>query len=77
MQDDALLGTFRWQCITCSCLEAIRAGDEYGASYLLHVDNSAARGVVWLATGMFRSSTPSASETRYLPMRGIFIPLPS
>ncbi len=58
-------------------VEAIRAGDEYGSSYPL--DSSAVRGVVWLATGMFRSCTPSASVPhfyRYLPMEGI-IPLPS
>ncbi len=58
-------------------VEAMNAGDEYGASYPL--DNSAVHGVVWLATGTFRSSTPSASVThfyRYLPMEGI-IPLPS
>ncbi len=41
MQDDTLLRTFRRKSITCSRLEVIRAGDEYGASYPL--DNSGAR----------------------------------
>ncbi len=61
MQGDALLGTFRQQCI--SRLEAIRAGDEYEASYLPH--HTAAHGVVWLATSKFRFSTPSAIVTHF------------
>ncbi len=62
MQDDALLGTFRQQYLI-SRLEAIRAGDEYGASYPPH--HTAAHGVVWIATSKFRSSTPSAFVTHF------------
>ncbi len=53
MQDDALLGTCQSAgnaLFVAVSVEAIRAGDEYVASYPL--DDSAARGVVWLATGV-------------------------
>ncbi len=39
------------------------------ASYPL--DNSAVRGVVWLATGTFRSSTPSASAGAHEPPKAV------
>ncbi len=71
MQDDALLGTFHLQYV--SRLEAIRAGDGYGASYPPH--HTAARHVVWLATSKFRFSIQSAFVTHFqAPSDAVYYP---